>query len=371
MFRVRRGGARVAPPVAKPATSVKLPAGARPLYDTDSLSSVKADSSTSSNLSAAQLAALNRISARMTAVHGVDRNGSTAQSRSAKNITTTSPYEHANLGSEFPYGNYNGVYSTQSWASVAVAPGTQQMGFNPQGGATSNIAYADTTKGPGNNCFESGSGYWAAMPNQPSSSQLSAFYVFDFCRNPIQFVVVKPFGTSDWYQYSRFVTNPDGTYDNLYTIENFKASDGNWHAMLYNYRTSTWEDLAVENGALQSGSSPGNPGGEGWSFTEYYNEPNQPLGSPGYCQNIGYDSYFQLQEPVQATAYLLAPGSGTLVPVDSTNANFLSVSTDPSGLPQCWSIVQDGSYPSYQFQYIGSASTFTPASEWTVVTHPF
>jgi hypothetical protein len=114
-----------------------------------------------------------------------------------------------------------------------------------------------------------------------------------------------------------------------------------------------------------------NPGGEGWTFTEYYNQPNQPLGSPGYCQNIGYDTYLQQNEPVQATAFLLPIGSSTLVPASGANSHFKKLTNDASGIPQCLSTQQDGSYPSYDFEYVNSSGTDVPAPKWRVITHPF
>ncbi|MBV8579145.1 MAG: hypothetical protein JOZ86_00750 [Candidatus Eremiobacteraeota bacterium] len=347
-----------------------LPTGAgRPLTSLDSLASVVRDTTAGSNLNSAQLVALNRA----TAIKGVFpmEHTSSLHIRRPNNITAASPFEHANIGSFFDVSGYNGVYAIQSWAINAIAPGSQPRGVNPQGGATSNVVFADTTKGPGNECFESGTGYWAAAPNDVASSPLSAFYVFDFCKNGGEFVVVKTLGTSSWYNYSYVVQHTDGTISNVYSIENFLASDGNWHAMLYNQRTSTWEDLAMESGSLQSGNTPGNPGGEGWSFTEYYNEPNQPLGSPGYCQDIGYDTNVQQSEPVQASAFLLPIGSTTLEEVSPSNTHFEALTNDPSGIPQCWSTQQGGAFPSYQFTYVGSTGTTVPARKWKVITHNF
>ncbi|MDQ6941744.1 MAG: hypothetical protein M3169_04415 [Candidatus Eremiobacteraeota bacterium] len=319
-----------------------LPNGApRPLAQGDSRANVRKDSTRAINLKPDQLALLNAHTPRQ------ERFG---DQRGLKNVTTDSPYEHANIGTIIT-SNYAGVYAMQSgYQGFKVADGTAVLGQDPRGFPYYNVVFADTTKEP-NGCFESGSGFWSGT---------SAFYVFDFCRGGGQFIVVKLFQTSEWFAYAR--NYADGTQS--YTIENYRSSDGADHAMLYNNQNNVWEEIATEPpGAAVSDTS-------GWSFTEYYNEPNQRTttggGAPGYCQAIGFSGQTDYAyRPVTATAYALDYGSYTLETVGWWNSYFIN--SNGHGPASCLSTSQDGSFPSYYFSYAGNGSSpYTVASTWTV-----
>lgn len=312
----------------------RLPKGMpRPLAQGDSLAKVSKDTTPQINLSQQQLDALNR---QMLA-HGA--RGPARAGRAPHNVTTESPREHGAIGTNI-YNQFAGVYATQSgWQGFKVADGNVILGRDPNGNFTYNVVFADTTKEPGG-CFESGSGYW---------SYLSAFYVFDFCRNGGEFVVVKTFQTGPWFQYAQ--TFADGTQ--TYTIENYRSADGTDHALLFNRQTNAWEELYSEpSGATRTART------DGWSITEYYNEPRQGGGpgggaaGPGYCQPLGFSSQMDnTYRAVTATAYGLDYGSYTMETfANFYNADFIN-NNSHGGPSSCLSTSQDGKFPAYQFNY--------------------
>ena len=315
--------------------------GPRPLAQSDSRANVHQHSTAQSNLKPDQLALINKHTPRQ-------ENFGTQ--RGSHNVTTESPAEHGNIGT-YIVSNYAGVYATQSgYQGFKVADGTAVLSTDPRGFPTYNVVFADTTKEP-YGCFESGSGFWSGT---------SAFYVFDFCRGSGEFIVVKLFQTSDWFAYTQNFA--DGTQ--TYTLENYRSGDGADHAMLYNYRNSVWEEIATE----PAGAAVSNNGG--WSFTEYYNEPHQRTnnggGAPGYCQSIGFSGQTDYTyRPVTATAYALDYGSYTMETLGFWNSSFLNTNSH-DGPAACLSTSQDGSFPSYQFNY-DNWTIDQVTSTWSVV----
>jgi hypothetical protein len=343
-----------APPNRGPFGSLSfndLPKGApRPLAQMDSLAHVAHDTTPQLNFSPQQLL---QLSKSLKFARGMKPAGN---ARTPRNVTTQSPWEHSAIGTQIntPFA---GVYATQSgYQGFQIAPGTVNYSdtHDPLGFPSSNTVFADTTKEPAG-CFESGSGYWTS---------LAAFYVYDFCRpvdakHPGTFVVVKPFDGA-WYQYAN--TYADGTQ--TYTIENFRTADGVDHAMLYNVRNSAWEELATEPAGASYGLYT-----HGWSFTEYYNEPNQGGGGgaagPGYCQPIGFSGATDyLYRAVTATAYGLNSGSYSLENLSYVNSQFLDAD-DFGGNASCLYIQQGGVFPAYFFRY-DNLSVNNVTSTWAV-----
>jgi hypothetical protein len=225
----------------------------------------------------------------------------------------------------------------------------------PRRNATYNTVFRATTKAPGGNCFESGTGIW---------SDLQAFYVFDFCNhtqnNIGKFVVVKPFSSA----FQKYFQGNDTSGNATYTIENYKGSDGNWHALLYNFSTKAWETEYTESGSLVS-SQEGSQFTYGWSFSEYYNAPNQQGGAPGYCQAIGYDSLIAQFVATTANSHLLS--GSTMYNVTTANSVFLNTNND-GGVATCLSAPGNASYPDYQFTFEGTAGAQIPGDLWQITT---
>jgi hypothetical protein len=267
-------------------------------------------------------------------------------SRAPLNVTTASPYEHGHVGTYlYSTSTYNGVYATQSSDNFfRIANGGSILANDPNGNATYNVVFKDTTKAPGGNCFESGTGHW---------SNLNAFYVFDFCDSGGTFVVVKPISSL----FHKYEQGNDAAGTATYTVQNYQGSDGNWYALLYNYNTSSWEQLYEESGSVNAGFT------YGWSFSEYYNEPS----SSGYCQVIGYNSYLWEFTTVKATAQLLAGSSSTLYDLTSSNAAFIQDGAT-SSYSSCLSQSGNATYPDYQFTYVGTSDQYTPGNSWQITT---
>jgi len=256
-----------------------------------------------------------------------------------------SPYEHGAIGTAYYGGtfSYNGVYAVQSADDgFELINGPAVIGEDPDGNSTYNLVYRVTTKPPNGNCFESGTGIW---------SSLTAFYVFDFCTsNPNgAFVMVKPINSM--FQ-STYISGSDTGGSGTITIENYKGSDGNWYAMLWNFQTGTWEQEAEEPGSKYSSTS-GGPFNYGWTQTEYYNEPLQDGGSQaGYCQAIGYDSLNKSYDTVTSRTSLLI--GSTMYSVNSQNSAFTSTGGASEGPATCQAVPGNSTYPAYVFSYENS-----------------
>jgi len=321
----------------------KAPLSKAPAPFSGNPSLLRADSSTALNLSPDQLQVLTRTSHHSPPQRVLPP--TSGGSRVPLNTTSASPYEHGHVGTFFnSTTTYDGVTSTQSSDNYfRIANGGSHIGNDPNGNPTNNIVFKDTTKAPGGNCFESGTGHW---------TNLNAFYVLDFCASGGSFVVVKPISSA----FSKYEQGNDVFGTATYTIQNYKGSDGNWYALLYNYNTSSWEQMYEESGSTNAGFT------YGWSLSEYYNEPS----SYGYCQVIGYDEVLGEFTTVSATAQLLT--GSTAYDVTSSNASFLQDGAS-STYSSCLSQSGNANYPDYQFTYESTSGQYIPGNGWQITTN--
>ena len=136
-----------------------------------------------------------------------------------------------------------------------------ELNYPPAGSTALDVLYAPTTHGPDGDCFELGADYW--LGNSGFTDTARFVRLFDFCDNGGAFesaydrVIDSNFVSS----YVRVFTNGNGYPE--FTSEQLRESDGNWHALIYNYSTSAWEDW----GYTDSGTNTYN-GDWGWSIFE-------------------------------------------------------------------------------------------------------
>lgn len=175
--------------------------------------------------------------------------------------------------------SYNNQYDDGGQAGVQIAGGngdvgmysihsayqTGQIYLNPWDPTDPNnqfdILYAPTAHGSDGNCLENGSDYWTY---ESQTTTTAAFRVYSFCGNG--FVLAKTMNSTFFSAYVRVVGNG---HTPTYTTEMKKFTDGKWHALLYNYNTSSYEDLYSESGTATYN------GGQGWvTFETHYTRGN-------------------------------------------------------------------------------------------------
>ncbi len=144
------------------------------------------------------------------------------------------------------------------------------------GNSDQNVLYAPTSKGFSSDCFENGSNYFKAA-GQPT---YGLFRVFDFCTtsssSPVgTFVYSTPLNDTFRANYVVLTSDFDGAQILYYSTSTALMSDGLWHALLYNYPTSSWDDLQV--------TSSGTPTRQdGWSIFETHYTPGPCAMTPEF-----------------------------------------------------------------------------------------
>jgi hypothetical protein len=168
------------------------------------------------------------------------------QSQGIHSLATVQTSDHGGQAGTVinPSQNYWGIYANQSVSSL--------MRVN-----AGDYLYAPTMKGPYQDCLEITTIYTHDAP---------AVGTWDFCASPGQFHNAKTVTTDFVNAYVRDLGNGQPQY----TAESvWSGTDQAWHALIFNYTASEWEDMYADSG---NGSING---GEGWSIfeTHYFNAP--------------------------------------------------------------------------------------------------
>jgi len=204
------------------------------------------------------------------------------------------------------------------------------MNYPPAGSTALDALYSPTTHGPNGDCLELGADYWFGNTGFTDTARYVRLY--DFCDKGGTFKdeYDKQINSSFINSYVRVFTNGNGYPE--FTSEQMLESDGKWHALIYNYSTSAWEDW----GWSDAGKYTGN-GEDGWSIFETHYAAGQT------CSAV----------PMMSTDGLRVYVSGGWQLVDST------MGIDNSDYMQCFS----PSVPTYY-----SPTTTQNYYQWTVAS---
>lgn len=146
---------------------------------------------------------------------------------------------------------------------------------DPGAGNPDNLLYAPTSKGTSSDCYENGSNYFKAA-GQPT---FGLFRVYDFCKpsppNPGTFVYSTPLNDTFSQNYVVLTTDFDGAQILYYSTSSALMSDGKWHALLYDYPNSSWDDLQVTDSGTPTRE-------DGWSLFETHYTPGPCATTPEF-----------------------------------------------------------------------------------------
>jgi hypothetical protein len=172
--------------------------------------------------------------------------------------------------------------------------------------------YAPTMKPPGGSCIEVVTAY---------THDGGAVWAWDWCAaTPGPAAELK----IDRSFLDTYTINMDGHI--AYTVEVIRTdtATNTWTAMLYNYRTQSWQTLFTSSGTDKSGR-----GSLGWDIFEVYGF-KPPVGNASYCGDAAGDSF-------DSSGIQILVG-GSWRPVDASNSHVDKGSDHPQSGFGCWSL---------------------------------